>query len=107
MDFFVKEALLALMIGTTHYVDTGPQGEAVIYYEDASQAHMRLGNGAVWSGDWRLTNSGYHVAWDEGPAGDWQIGRASDSRFVYVDGTGAERGDIKRIVPGNPEALGK
>ncbi len=100
----VNEALLALLIGTTHYVDLGQPQEAVIYYEDAQSAWMRLPNGPTLSGDWKLTEAGYFVAWKDGPSAEWRIGRAP-SRIVYVDSEGTERGDVTRIVPGDAEKL--
>jgi hypothetical protein len=41
---------------------------------------------------------GYHVAWEGGPAGDWQIAQEA-GRLVYIDPTGRNAGHVTRIEP--------
>lgn len=104
MDFLAKELLLAFLVGTTHHVDIGQPEEAVIYYEDEDTAHMRLPNGDEFRGDWRLTEVGYHVAWKDGPSGEWRVAK-TDERIFYVDAAGEDRGDVTRITPGDAADL--
>lgn len=102
MEILMKEALMVLMLGATHYVDTGFAEPAIIYYEDDDTAHMTLPDGRAMLGQWRFADNSYHVAWNGGEEAEWRIA-FTPGRLVYLDATGAERGDITRIVPGNPE----
>ncbi|MGD1886705.1 MAG: hypothetical protein ACFB01_06205 [Cohaesibacteraceae bacterium] len=104
MDFLSASVMGVLMVGATHYVDIGAPREAVIFYQDEQLAHMVLPDGAAWSGVWRLTDTGYHVAWQDGPSGDWRLNYAP-GRIGYVNGDGEELGTISRIVFGNAESL--
>jgi hypothetical protein len=104
MDFLSATVIGVMMVGTTHYVDIGAPREAVIYYEDAEVAHMVLPDGASWTGAWHLTDAGYHVAWEQGPSGDWQL-NYTPGRIGYVNSDGQELGTITRIVFGNAENL--
>jgi len=106
MEFMVKEMLLAVLLGTTHYVDTGKPQPAIIYYEDAKVAHMRLPNGNALKGAWRMTDAGYAVAWGDGTESEWRIAREPE-RLYYVDAAGADRGHITKIVPGDAADLGE
>ena len=98
-------ALKVLLIGSTHYIETGSGQEAAIYYESEKVAHMRIPDGITWRGDLQLHTDGYHVTWQNGPQGAWKIGFAP-GKFVYLDGEGKDRGSITKIVPGNPEDFG-
>ncbi|MEM8753362.1 MAG: hypothetical protein AAGF90_10320 [Pseudomonadota bacterium] len=104
MEFLTKELLLAFLVGTTHHVDTGKPAEAAIYYEDEDTAHMRLPSGDELSGEWRLTEEGYHIAWEGGPSGEWRVAKTAE-RIFYVDAKGDERGDVTRISPGDAADL--
>lgn len=107
MDLFVKEALLALLVGTTHYVDTGKPETAIIYHAEDRTAGMRLPDGRTFEGRWSPTAQGYDVSWTDGPSGEWRIARTDDARFVYLDVDGNERGTITQIVPGDAEGFSR
>ncbi|MEM7615232.1 MAG: hypothetical protein AAF245_09305 [Pseudomonadota bacterium] len=92
------------MLGMTHYVDIGNADPAVIYYANASTAHMTLPDGPTLSGDLTLGPSGYFVDWIDGPEGDWQIARQG-ATLIYLNGYGEPSGEILRIVPGNAEGF--
>ena len=104
MDILSNSLLAVIMLGSTHYIDIGQRGSAVIFYEDEDTAHMRLPDGQAFKGEWRFTTDGYFVKWVDGPEGAWQIA-FEPGRFAYVDDQGTERGDITQIVPGDPENL--
>ncbi len=104
MDFLTPSTLAVLMIGATHYVDIGAPQDAVIFYENETVAHMVLPDGASFTGNWRLTEDGYAVAWRDGPSGTWKLSY-SPGRIGYVNGEGQDFGPISRIVFGNPEVL--
>ena len=104
MQFLIKDIQLTIMLGSTHYVDTGQPRPAVIYYQTAETAFIRFPDGNVLEGEWNLTDAGYHIAWQGGPSAAWRIAH-QPGRFWYVDETGAERGDITMIVPGDAENL--
>lgn len=104
MDFITPATLAVLMVGATHYIDIGAPQDATIYYESNTVAHMVLPDGTAFSGDWQMTETGYHVAWREGPSGEWKLNYAP-GRIGYVNGEGEELGTISRIQFGNPENL--
>lgn len=92
------ETLEALLVGSTHFFDMGG-GEAAVYYESATQAHMKLPDGQKKHGAWYLTADGYHVDWTGGPSADWRIDYAP-GRFDYVQ-DGKKVATVTRIVPGD------
>ena len=104
MDVLTNSLLAVVMLGSTHYVNLGEQQTAIIFYEDESTAHMRLPDGKTLTGEWRFTTNGYQVEWIDGPTGEWQIA-FEPGRFAYLDDRGEERGDIAKIVPGDPEGF--
>lgn len=99
------DTLKTLMIGATHYVDVGKPTPAAIYYPSDTVAHMTLPDGPTLKGTLTLNDTGYHIAWDGGPAGDWQITHEPGA-FIYTrpDGS-AGGGPVTKIVPGNPEGF--
>ena len=99
-----QNTLAILLTGTTHYLAVGPCQEFAIYYETASEAHMALPDGTRRTGRWRLTPTGYHVDWRDGPSAGWQID-AEPGRIAYRDLNGVERGTVTRIVPGDAAQL--
>jgi hypothetical protein len=99
-----KTALGLLLTGATHYLQLDPQTEAAIYYETASRAHMSIAGGVRRTGTWRLTDTGYHVDWENGPSAGWQID-VEPGRIGYRDMEGVERGHVSRIVPGDAAGL--
>lgn len=98
-----KTILSIIMIGNTHYVDVGESADAIIYYESPTIAHMTLPGVPPLKGDMEMKEDGYHVAWKNGPAGDWKI-RHEDGKFTYVGPDGKDAGTITKIIPGNPES---
>ena len=96
------KVLAILMIGSTHYVDIGVETDAVIYYPTETVAHMTLPGKAPLKGVVQMKDDGYHVAWKDGPAGDWQIAY-EPGKLTYIGPDGKPAGTITRIVPGNPE----
>ena len=99
-----KATLTALLVGSTHYVAMAPDKEAAIYYRTASEAFMALPDGTRRTGQWRLTETGYHVDWIDGPSAGWQID-VEPGHIGYLDAGGVERGHVARIVPGDAAAL--
>ncbi len=104
MTILAKSALETLLPGNTHYVILDDGGEAVIHYGADQASHMRLPGGPQMTGRWSYLEDGYHVAWQDGPAGDWHIDHTPGC-FAYLDQSREKRGVISRIVPGDPEAF--
>ncbi len=52
-------------------------------------------------GQWTPLPKGYHIAWIDGPKGEWQI-RHEAGKLVYIDPTGGEAGTVTRIEPIRP-----
>ena len=104
MTFLEGPVLAFAILGMTHYVDIGRPDPAVIYYESAREAHMVLPGAPAMKGELTMLGSGYHVAWADGPSGDWKIARDGEA-VIYIDGAGERAGTIIKIVPGNPEGL--
>lgn len=102
MATITANALAILMIGSTHYVDTGQERDAVIYYPSETTAHMTLPNGQEMKGQLTMLNDGYHVKWIDGPEGKWKI-TYQPGTFTYIKPDGDAAGTISKIVPGNPE----
>ncbi len=65
---------------------------------------MTLPDGPTFKGTLSLNQDSYHVAWDGGPAGDWQIIYAPGT-YAYVRPDGSAGGAVTKIVPGNPEGF--
>ena len=104
MSVLVGKILAILMIGSTHYVDVGSGSDAIIYYPSETAAHMKLPDVPAMRGTLTMKQDGYHVAWDNGPAGDWQIAWEAGT-FTYIGPDGKPAGHITKIVPGNPEGF--
>ena len=99
-----RNTLSVLLVGSTHYIEMAPGKEAAIYYRTADEAHMALPDGTRRTGKWRLTDTGYHVDWTDGPSAGWQID-VEPGRIAYLDVGGVERGLVSRIVPGDAATL--
>ena len=106
MAILPKSALSPLLVGNTHYVALEGGGEAVIHYGSDQTSHMRLPGGQEMTGRWSFLDDGYHVSWQDGPEGDWHIDHAP-GRLSYLDQTRRTRGEISRLVPGDPEGFAK
>ena len=104
MAILSNSALAPLLTGNTLYVALDGGGEAVVHYGSDQTSHMRLPGGKRMTGRWSLRDDGYHVAWRDGPEGDWHIDHVP-GRFAYLDGTREKRGEVSRIVPGDPEGF--
>ena len=102
MSVLTSKILAVLMIGSTHYVDVGRDTDAIIYYPTPTVAHMTLPGVPAMKGTMTLKEDGYHVAWDDGPAGDWKI-TFEPGTLTYIGPDGKPAGTITKIVPGNPE----
>ena len=94
-----------LLTSQTVYLDT-PGGEAVIHFRADRHAFARLPNGVSLNGTWDLVEAGYCIDWVNGPQNSCTrvLRRADDLRMVDAN-SGDPRGQITRIVPGNPEAF--
>lgn len=103
MTILESVVLTVLLIGNTHYIDIGAGTDAVMYYESEKTAHMTLPGKSAWEGALTMKADGYHVAWKDGPAGDWKI-RHEAGVFTYIGPDGKPAGTITRIVPGNAES---
>lgn len=100
MKIVEGNALEALTVGFSHFVDIGKAKDAVIYYETERNVRMLLPDGAHLSGEWKQVEGGYHVAWKGGPEGKWQIS-SEPGVLAYIDPSGKRAGTITRIMPGN------
>lgn len=90
------------MIGSTHYVDVGKEVDAIIYYPTPTEAHMTLPGVPAMKGVLKIVADGYHVAWNGGPPGNWQI-TYQPGKLTYLGPDGKPAGFVTKIVPGNPE----
>ena len=105
MSILPRSTLAALLTGNTHYVALdGDGGEAVIHYGADQLSGMRLPGGQLLTGRWSFLEDGYHVAWTDGPEGDWHIDHTPGC-YAYLDQARERRGVVSRIVPGDPESL--
>lgn len=102
-----------LLTGNTIYILLPPGGaggqeggEASFFYGADGRAAAKLPSGASMNGEWRLESDHYCVSWTDGP-------QNSCTKLVKVGGeismrdatTGEARGNIARLLPGNPEQL--
>lgn len=98
MTLLDQAMLDVLLPGFTHHVDIGQGTDAQISYGAGGLAQMVLPGKPPMNGEWKPLSQGYHVAWMDGPQGDWQI--AHDvGRLTYIDPTGREAGTVTRIEP--------
>ncbi len=98
MTVLQQDSLNVLLAGFTHHVDIGQGTDATISYGADGLARMVLPGKDPMTGRWHALPAGYHIAWDDGPAGDWQIAHAA-GRLTYIDPTGREAGTVTRIEP--------
>ena len=98
------EALVILMIGSTHYVDIGQAEAAAIYYATETEVYMSLPGAEPMVGTLDLNDKGYFVNWNNGPEGRWQL-TYEPGIFQYIGPDGNVAGTIEQIVPGDPEQL--
>jgi hypothetical protein len=98
MTILDQTVLHVLLPGFTHHIDIGQEADATISYGASGLARMELPGKAPMRGEWYPLPDGYHVAWFNGPSGDWQI-RHDVGRLIYVDAAGKEAGTVTRIEP--------
>jgi hypothetical protein len=101
MTILQQDILQVLLPGFTHHVDIGQGADASISYGAAGLARMVLPGKDPMTGRWHAHADGYHVAWEGGPAGNWQIAHEA-GRLTYIDPTGREAGTVTRIEPIGP-----
>jgi hypothetical protein len=101
MTILQEDILQVLLPGFTHHVDIGQGADAFISYGAAGLARMVLPGKDPMTGRWHAHADGYHVAWDGGPTGNWQI-KHEAGRLTYIDPTGREAGTVTRIEPIGP-----
>jgi hypothetical protein len=104
MNLADQPVLSVLLNNMTHFVDIGAPEEAVMYYQTDGASHIRLPDGTVMHGSWKVNHRGYDVDWTNGPSGSWSF-EYSPGRIVYVDKDGKAQGPITRIVPGDTAGL--
>jgi hypothetical protein len=98
MTVLDQSVLDVLLPGFTHHIDIGHGTDAMMSFGAGGLARMVLPGKPPMTGEWHLLSSGYHVAWQGGPNGDWQIAHET-GRLTYVDPTGREVGTVTRIEP--------
>lgn len=110
---FTSEQLDALLKGNTVYLDVpaagpmGDGGETPIRFGADGSAQARLPTDVSMSGEWRLEASKYCVNWNPAPRASCTSIAREDGGLVFIDAdTGASRGTVIRIEPGDPEGLG-
>ena len=107
-----RDQIDGLLIGNTAYVDVpaggpaGPGGIAPMYFGPDGRVAAALPGGVTLVGAWRLGHHGYCIDWDNGPQNSCTRVRRSDGMIAFVDAaSGTVRGQLARLVPGNPESL--
>jgi hypothetical protein len=103
MTVLDKTVLDVLLPGFTHHVDIGQGADARISFGADGLAQMMLPGKPAMEGVWTALPQGYHVAWTDGPQGDWQIAHEA-GRLVFIDPTGREAGTVTRIEPMQPRS---
>ena len=107
-----REQIDGLLTGNTAYVDiaaggpAGPGGTAPMYFGSDGRVAATLPNGTTLVGSWRLGHHGYCVDWDNGPRNSCTRLHRGNGIIAMVDAAdGSVRGQLTRLVPGNPESL--
>lgn len=101
-----REQIDGLLTGNTAYVDIPAGGTAPMYFGSDGRAAATLPNGTTLVGSWRLGHHGYCVDWDNGPQNSCTRLHRGNGVIAMVDAAdGSVRGQLARLVPGNPESL--
>ena len=101
-----REQIDGLLTGNTAYVDIPAGGTAPMYFGSDGRVAATLPNGASLVGTWRLGHHGYCVDWDNGPQNSCTRLHRGNGIIAMVDAAdGSVRGQLARLVPGNPESL--
>jgi hypothetical protein len=98
MTVLPQPILEVLLPGFTHHIDIGQEADALISFGAGGLARMVLPGKPPMAGKWHPLPNGYHVAWHDGPVGDWQIAHEA-GRLTYIDPAGREAGIVTRIEP--------
>lgn len=100
-----RAQLDGLLTSQTVYLDT-PGGEALIHFRADTTSFARLPNGVQMQGTWGLIDNGYCIDWVDGPQNSCtRVLRTADALRMMDIASGDPRGQITRIVPGNPEGF--
>ncbi len=96
--------------GKTVYFDVLPgptgAGEAPYFFGADGQAVIRLPNGTVMRGPWRIEGDAYCTDWDRGPKNSCsRLTREGDVIKAINPADGKPRSIVKRLADGNPEKL--
>ena len=109
---FTAEQLDALLTGNTVYLDVpaggpmGDGGETPIRFGADGRAQARLPTDASLVGEWRLEEARYCIDWEPAPKDSCTSIAREDGALLFVDTiTGASRGTVMRIEPGDPEGF--
>ena len=107
-----RDQIDGLLTGNTAYVDipaggpAGPGGTAPMYFGQDGRVAATLPGGTTLVGAWRMGHHGYCVDWDNGPQNSCTRLRRGNGTIAMVDAASGEvRGQLARVVPGNPESL--
>ena len=107
-----RDQIDGLLVGNTAYVDipaddqAGSGGTAPMYFGPDGRVAATLPSGVTLVGVWRMGHHGYCVDWDNGPQNSCTRLRRGAGVIAMVDAaSGAVRGHLARVVPGNPESL--
>ena len=109
---FTAEQLDALLTDNTVYLDVpaggpmGDGGETPIRFGADGRTQARLPTDASMVGEWRLEEARYCVDWDPAPKDSCTLIAREGGALLFVDAdTGASRGTVMRIEPGDPEGF--
>ena len=97
------DILHVLVPGTTHLIERNG-AEAAVYLATDGSGHMRLEDGEVRKGRWRLLDDGYATEWDGGQTGDWVLERSGNG-LHYVSRDGKVRLKMLGILFGDARGL--
>ena len=101
----------ALVRGKTVYFDLmpGPAGTGVApyFFGADGQAAIRLPNGTLMRGPWRIDGNAYFTDWDKGPKNSCsRLVKGADGRILSINtADGKPRSTLVRVEPGNPDKL--
>jgi len=105
MTIVTGELLEFLVTGRTHVLERNGK-PAHVYLATDGTGRMRLDDGAVQTGRWRLTEDGYSTEWDSGRSGDWQLD-ATDGGLDYLSRDGKQRLKMTGLFFGDAEGLSR
>lgn len=96
----------AILTGNTVYLDIPDGGVAPVRYGSDGGVSAVLPNGVSMAGRYKISGDRYCVDWDNGPQASCTSIIKTDGGMMMIDADKNElRGQVNRIVPGNPEDL--